>query len=279
MAFNTRFKFYGDELVEIMRVSRCIFCSDKFDKNSSDNSVEKSIEKERVRLWNSELDSDVEMYQNIVNSIERSKVENLQRSQRRAKNAVFDLVGCNPDLNLFVTLTLDQSKISRTDYKVVIKKLNTWLDNRVRRLGLKYVLTAEYHKKGGIHFHALMNSVFRLVDSGHVDKNGHIIYNLPDWDYGFTTAIQTYGDRSSVCGYITKYITKSDDKVGGRWYYSGGKLERPVYAYDNTTFDGSAADDGSCGQFVAPSDSEFGNYEFDVENTKTHFQVWKKRRF
>lgn len=29
-------------------------------------------------------------------------------------------------------------------------------------------------------------------------------------------------------GYTCKYIGKESQKIGGRWYYSGGALEKPV---------------------------------------------------
>lgn len=156
--------------------------------------------------------------------------------RKRAAKRVFDLVACNPDLDLFCTFTLDRSRIDRYDYGVVVKKLNIFLDNHVRRHGLKYVLVAEHHKDGAIHFHALMNRALRMADSGKRDKRGHIVYNLPQWEWGFTTAISCYGKRSHVTKYITKYITKQGEKVGGRWYYHGGKLLEPTYSYADCHF-------------------------------------------
>lgn len=155
-----------------------------------------------------------------------------EAGRRRAGKRVFDLVACNPDLNFFCTFTLDKAKIDRYDYKAIVKKLNTFLDNHVRRDGLKYVLVAEYHKDKAIHFHALMNDVLTRVDSGKKTK-GHTIYNLPQWTLGFTTAIEVYGTREAVCKYITKYITKGCGKVGGRWFYHGGALVEPDFCYDS----------------------------------------------
>ena len=47
-----------------------------------------------------------------------------------------------------------------------------------------------------------------------------------------------------IANYIGKYITKGDKKIGGRWYYSGGKLEKPVYKYFNTSFGHCVGDYG-----------------------------------
>lgn len=162
--------------------------------------------------------------------------ENLKRAKRRARTAVFDYAMCNPDLDTFVTLTLNGELVDRYDYNAVVKRLNVWLDNRVRRHGLKYVMVAERHKDGAIHFHGLVNhTAVKLENSGKKDKRRHVIYNVTDWTLGFTTAVRVWGDRANVCKYIVKYITKGEQKVGGRWYYSGGDLCKPSYTYTNQT--------------------------------------------
>lgn len=149
------------------------------------------------------------------------------RARRRAKARLRDLARAN-GLNVFVTFTLDQKRIDRYDITEITRKLNIWLDNRVRRKGLKYVLVPELHKDGAIHFHGLCNDVLVRRDSGHKTKQGRPVYNLPDWGYGFTTAVVIPPDEySQTVSYVTKYVTKSADKVGGRWFYSGGALEQP----------------------------------------------------
>jgi hypothetical protein len=133
----------------------------------------------------------------------------------------------------FVTLTLDPQRINRYDPVVVVKKLSYWLDNHVRRDGLAYVLVPELHKDGAIHFHGFFNEALTGRDSGHKDDAGHPIYNLPSWGWGFSTAIALYGDIDAAIGYTAKYVTKAPEKIGGRWYYSGGKLERPTVSWCN----------------------------------------------
>lgn len=185
-----------------------------------------------------------------------SEEEKTARSKRRAKSKLFDIILAN-DFDCFVTLTLNGDKIDRKDYGAVIKKLNTWLDNRVRRCGLRYCGVAEKHKKGGIHFHLLCNAAaLGLVDSGTVSVPEHkkpikvatadrlhipvdvrkTVYNVPNWKLGFSTAVMTYGDVAAVANYVGKYITKGEEKIGGRWYYSGGKLERLHCSYERVSF-------------------------------------------
>ena len=61
-----------------------------------------------------------------------------------------------------------------------------------------------------------------------------MVWNLPGWSLGFTTALELVGDYHRAVSYVCKYIGKQQapdgtgpDKPGGRWYYSGGELARP----------------------------------------------------
>lgn len=183
--------------------------------------------------------------------------ESLARAKRRARNAIYDAAMCS-NLGLFVTLTIDPAKMDREDPEEVFRHLQYWLDNNVRRRGLAYVLVPEYHKKGGIHFHALTNDVLERVDSGTLtqqawskprrprskkqraawlESGAQVVYNLPGWPFGFTTAIELYGDRRTAVGYLTKYVAKSETKIGGRWYYSGGALGSPGKYYIDTDYE------------------------------------------
>lgn len=162
-----------------------------------------------------------------------------ERAQRRARIAVRDL-GLSNDWAYFVTLTLDAQRIDRYDPVEVVKHLNHWLDNRVRRDGLAYVLVPEHHKDGAIHFHGFFNDALPVVDSGHHDQGGHTVYNLPAWGWGFSTAIALYGELAAAVGYCCKYVAKQQEKIGGRWYYSGGKLQRPAVEWCDVDFDALA---------------------------------------
>lgn len=177
-------------------------------------------------------------------SVRKARQANRERAQRRARVAVRDLGLCN-DWAYFVTLTLDRQRIDRYDPAEVVRHLNHWLDNRVRRDGLAYVLVPEHHKDGAIHFHGFFNDALPAVDSGHKDSGGHTVYNLPAWGWGFSTAIRLYGDRRAAVGYCCKYIAKEQDKIGGRWYYSGGKLRRPEVEWCDVDYEALTADSGA----------------------------------
>ena len=68
----------------------------------------------------------------------------IERSKRRAKKQIKDLILCG-NFDTFVTLTLDGEKIDRQDYGAVIKKVNAYLNNRVKRDGLRYLGVADRH--------------------------------------------------------------------------------------------------------------------------------------
>lgn len=250
--YNCRKKYYPQpdgslKLVEEMTCNRFIFNPDN---------VERRVNRRRIEAEEYH-EAMIELLRGYKPrpKFEASPEDNIERSKRRARNKLFDIVNCNK-FDYFITLTLDKKKIDRNDYTAIIKKLNTYLDNRVRRSGLYYIGVPELHKNGGFHFHFLVNDVLQLEPSGTyirptggkpvkadtVRRSGFSledckeVYNISDWSLGFTTAIKTYGDIKAVANYVGKYITKGDKKVGGRWYYSGGKLQKPVFEYDRVNF-------------------------------------------
>lgn len=156
--------------------------------------------------------------------------EDTERAMRRARGKLRRIALSN-SFRWFVTLTIDPSKVDSHDGAAVVKKLNAWCSNMVQRKGLCYVLVPERHKKGGIHFHGFFNDCVEAVDSGHKDRQGHTIYNLPQWSLGFTTAIELYDDYQKAVAYVCKYIGKQGEKPAGRWYYSGGNLQAPQVEY------------------------------------------------
>ena len=133
-------------------------------------------------------------------------------NMKRAIDKAFEIGLCN-EFQYFITLTLDKTKIDRYDPEKIYKKLRVWLSN-----------------------------ILKLSDSGKKTKNGQTIYNLLGWKYGFSTVIKLDG-RSAIVKYVTKYITKGNAKIFGKFYLSGGKtLKREVPAeflnIDYASFDG-----------------------------------------
>lgn len=139
------------------------------------------------------------------------------RAVRRARAQVRDIALCTP-FRWFVTLTLDPARVNRYDVREVTRHLNHWLDNQVRRKGLAYVLVPERHKDGAIHFHGFFNDALEARDNG----DG-----------------------------------LEPQKIGGRWYYSGGALGRPQVTYAELDF--------------RQAEQEPGAYRFDLPQAGISF--------
>lgn len=174
---------------------------------------------------------------------------------KRAKDKVFDIAFSN-DWSYFLTITFDGSQYDFTNADFVRKKLKKWLENQVARKDLKYLLIPERHKNGGIHCHALINDCFKMVDSGTrlvtgynkpvtlktiAEKNlnvRNVVYNIPEWKYGFSTAIPVDNNSAALAFYITKYITKGNKKIFGKYYWSSRNCSRePEIIYSNSDFE------------------------------------------
>jgi len=251
---NCRIKSYPDGTVEVCCANRQIFRAPGWEGPHRLPSQLPTPEQERMLR---QLTADPERQPDILAPEEEAlygaeppdRAAALERAKRRARSAVRDL-GLANDWAYFVTLTLDAQRVDRYDVRQITRKLNQWLDNHVRRDGLAYVLVPEHHKDGAVHFHGFFNGALRAVDSGTVSMpggkrprrprspaererwlaaGGHPVFNLPQWTLGFTTAIPLYGDKHAAVGYVCKYITKNreGEKIGGRWYYSGGALRLP----------------------------------------------------
>lgn len=184
--------------------------------------------------------------------------DNFRRASQRARTAVRDYIMADYDLRYFITLTLNGDDFARDDKDTVIKKLLVWLNNRVQRKGLKYIIVPELHHDGkSLHFHGFINGALELLPSGTyippcggkplkaatIKKHGYClddcieVFNIPEWKYGFTTAIEIYGERAAAAQYVAKYITKNfaagtdGAKLCGRYYWHSNNLERPYYVY------------------------------------------------
>lgn len=178
-----------------------------------------------------------------------ASTSDIERATRRARKNAFDVIMCNPDMNVFATFTYAPDAVdNKASYDECFKYLNTWLSNRVQRKGLKYVCVPERTKAGDIHFHAIMNHTALRLRAAISPKTGlplthkgNALYNIADWDRGFTSAefIRTRGEgedeRAAVSKYVFKYMGKqAGQKIGGRYCLIGGEIRRPVFAYGDS---------------------------------------------
>lgn len=180
---------------------------------------------------------------------EKNTAPTADKARRRAQKEVFELSLCNPDLDAFFTLTFSPEAVAdRGNYEEVYKSVKVWFSNRVQRRGLKYVLVPERHKNGAIHFHGFCNKeALHLVQgiNPHTGQaifdKGQAVYNIEDWaEMGFSTCKiipRNMVDRLRAVKYITKYINKGVEKIGGRYFLHGGALRRWEYEYGESAED------------------------------------------
>lgn len=196
----------------------------------------------------------------------KSEGDDMLRSMRRARAKLRRLALSN-EFQYFVTLTLDPEKIDRYNGAAVTRALSQWCDNMVRRHGLRYILVPERHEDGAFHFHGFFaGEGLQMVDSGTISMTGwrkprrprseaeraewlaaggRIVYNLPQWRLGFTTASALYGEYGAAVAYCCKYVGKQQgERPLGRWYYSGGALAEPEKVYTTLDYRGLVEDFG-----------------------------------
>lgn len=166
-------------------------------------------------------------------SVERKKIEN----QSRRKQKIYDLARSNP-FEWFVTLTFDPDKVDRFDYDSCSAALFDFTHLLAVKGGYRWVIVPEQHKNGAYHFHGLVSGDLNVVRALHprtgeplVDKSGRPVYNVLDYQAGFTTATPVT-DQARASSYLTKYLTK-DIQVpkGKKGYWASRNLAKPVEEY------------------------------------------------
>lgn len=171
------------------------------------------------------LDKDIS-----VDEYEFKRNSNLKRSQRNTLNMIYDISRCN-EWDLFVTLTFDPEKVDSFNYDECSSKIRNWLKVQRRNCkDLKYIVVPELHKSGRFHFHGLFASCdgIRLIDSGKVDRKGFKVYNIDNYNWGFTTATKVQ-NTNAVNKYIAKYCTKNLFNVTNnkKRYWASRNCDRP----------------------------------------------------
>lgn len=256
--FNTKFKVYPDGNFKATYCNKCIFPNPEIEDKKlikKEASTVETLEDWEVSLRKIEKsneplksisakeleDNNITNFQELLEYTsnknrkkknKNSTGHNLERSLKRAKERIFDIAYIN-DFKYFFTLTLNKEKINRYDVKGFMKKLRSWLNNKKQKYYFDYILVPEYHKDGAIHVHGLLTDTnMPMIDSGKRTSKGQVIYNCPDWKYGFTTFIPVYkavnDSNIKLAHYITKYMTKDVHKIFGKFYWSSKGLKREV---------------------------------------------------
>jgi len=153
-------------------------------------------------------------------------------SLMRSKTRITDYTLAN-DFDLFCTFTFDPNKVDSFNFPQAKAMMSKWLNNSRRHSpDLKYLIVAELHKSGRIHFHALFKNYLGKLTDSKKTKSKRKIYNLSKWTAGFSTAVEI-DDIGKVSSYIQKYITKDMLKISNKKRYWGSRnLIKPVVNYN-----------------------------------------------
>ena len=147
------------------------------------------------------------------------KVKETQ-SRRRSKATILRNV-IDKQLNYSVLFTLKPDKQLKSE-----KAVKASLTETLSRLQIPYVLVPEYTESGVIHFHGFIridnNGLIKLKEYNGktvTDKYGNLIYEFIPLEktHGFTQlkdfSQKSDYQRNKVIAYITKYITKTGNKI------------------------------------------------------------------
>lgn len=161
-----------------------------------------------------------------------------EKCKRRAAAQVRDIALCN-QFSYFFTWTLDGRKIDRYDPAVIYPKLRYFLADSVKRKGFEYVLVPEYHKlrpgetTPAIHFHGLCNLGSIPIEPAitkngrqRTDRRGRPVFNMQSWKYGYSTCVPIDQHYQRTVNYVTKYITKAQNKIFGKYFLSSRGLKK-----------------------------------------------------
>jgi hypothetical protein len=160
---------------------------------------------------------------------------NEERSLRRTRKAIKDYALSN-DFDIFATFTMADDRFNDERSK---KRLATWFKNQRNRNGkFKYIVVAERHKNGALHFHALIGGYTgRLVygvnpHNGEYipDGRGNFVRNFDEYKLGINSAkiIDSKESKTKTAHYLQKYINKDMAIVFGQnRYWASQGLNRP----------------------------------------------------
>ena len=171
-------------------------------------------------------------FQNFSNS------ENARFSSR---NRLVELIKANPDFCYFFTGTFDPKKWNSKNFQEIYKPLRRFLQNK----GIKYILVAELHQSGAIHFHGVFNETVepylenfdlskklpKRIRDGILEEDRKL-FNFPSYAKRFGwVSIEKIRNLDAVACYVSKYITKSfeDEKnrISYRRFFASKNLSRP----------------------------------------------------
>ena len=157
-------------------------------------------------------------------------------STRRAKRTVLELA-LNNSFDWFVTFTFHTkgSLINdRKDFEDIKKKFLKSINNynRLYDTKLDYIACPELHaNKQGVHFHCLMKGLNTTEDFTYVGKDSKTHRSRFRSKYflerfGANYGVRIFDYNKFVAFYVSKYITKQDDRIFFRRFFRSNGLQK-----------------------------------------------------
>lgn len=211
--------------------------------------------------------------------LEKWREERQKKYLYEVKNRIIQYAWCN-DFDQFWTLTFAED---RYDIDLCYKKMRAFLRRVMRKYGcFRYIIVPEFHKDNAVHFHALVGGYKGTMAESGVLQKGNMVYNIDDWEYGFTNA-QFIHDRKAIGAYISKYIVKSFENspaAKGKkkyWHSRGLKsaqteyIEHEIEDYLKTKYEPVwVSDDETKAIYEIDEWQEFYDFGDDVEGRLPH---------
>lgn len=168
--------------------------------------------------WTCENDPEFKAEYEKMRETEKYKKERSERSIRRARKNIQDILNANlDDRSYFLTLTFAENL---QDYEKANARFNYYI--RQKNKGIKYLAIKEHQQRGAIHYHLIV-----------FDIEKQALENLvSSWTYGFTHLKKITNKYSwSISNYLTKYFVKEKNqlvKAGYRIFTKSNNLQKPL---------------------------------------------------
>ena len=161
-------------------------------------------------------------FRSVKNDIVSSSRNYDYESFARSKRTVIDY-GMNNDFDFFVTITFDGKKVDRYNSHSVLRKLQNALKDyrRFYDCDFAYVLVPERHADGAIHCHGLFKIGRTDLVERHFDVKRRCVYYRIEFFYrrlGRFRMDKIATNATYVSAYITKYMTKENERIFQRRY-------------------------------------------------------------
>lgn len=184
-------------------------------------------------------------FNDIGEVIESLPTTNIKRKKRnyeyesfaRSKRTVIDY-GMNNDWDYFVTITFDGRKVDRYNAAKVLAKLQYALKDYRRFYDddFAYVLVPELHEDGAIHWHGLFRIGRSDLVERHWDREKCCVYYRLEFFYrrlGRFRLDKVASNPGFVAAYITKYMTKENERIFQRRYLCSKGLQTGTVIFDS----------------------------------------------